>query len=391
MAPFPRARSFSSLGLAAALFVISQAHAAHADTTVQIPVDSVLDGRSVSTLNGQTIVTWSPGQGVDGDGSADGFVTTAVENVLLTQGKTENGKAGVALPDDGHFPATTRYPEIQLHFSNTAAATSPQTHQIHINQGAQTFQFAVPQATYSKLFVFITCSEGAAALTVTLNYAGGAAPTVLKLMLPDYGIGGAAANDPVFFNLISGMHKWSTTNQEGDSATHTITGIEINPTSTAMLTSVQVTKTNGSHAVFWGATGIATSAVDTGAGGTSGAGGSAGASAGGATGSAGATSAGGAGTSAGGTSAGGSTAVANGGDGGASTTTGGGGTTTTVGGSSAANTGGNNSSPESGSGTDSSSGCAIGRTRTTPRAFAWLTLVALCGLALRRRVRRAAR
>ena len=244
--------------------------AAAADTVVQIPVDSVIDGRTVSTATGGTITPWSAGQGVDGDGGGDGYVTDAAEAILVTQNKTVGGKAGKALPDDGMFPADTRHPAIALHFSNAAPLTSPQTHQIYINatRGAQMFQFNVPQATYSKMFLFITASEGGAALTITLNYAGGAAPTVQKLMLPDYGIGGAKAGDAVFFNLIEGMRKWSGTDNEGDSTTHTITGIELNPTATAMLTSIQVAKTNGSHCVFWGATGIATSAVTTGGGGS---------------------------------------------------------------------------------------------------------------------------
>ena len=166
------------------------------------------------------------------------------------------------------------------------------------------FQFDVPAATYSKMFLFITASEGAAKLAITLNYSGGGAPTTLTLMLPDYGIGGAGANDPVFFNLIAGMRKWGTNDNEGDSTTHTITGIELNPTATAMLTSIKVEKMNGSHCVFWGATGIATSAVTSttgtggsggtaGQGGQGGQGGSTGATDGGATDASGAAGAGG--------------------------------------------------------------------------------------------------
>src|SRR4029079_15981725 len=96
--------------------------------------------------------------------------------------------------------------------------------------------------------------------------AGGAQPVVQKLMLPDYGVGGAADNDKVFFNLISGMRKWSSTNQEGDGPSHTITGIELAPSATDKLTSIGIEKTNGSHVVFWGATGVARSAVDVGTG-----------------------------------------------------------------------------------------------------------------------------
>jgi hypothetical protein len=266
--------------LAAALLVSMARAAAVAETVVQIPVGSLIDGRSVSTVAGGTVTPWTPGLGVDGNGGGDGFVTNAVEAILATQGKTTNGQVGVALPNDGMFAADARHPAVVLHFSNTDPIASPQTHQVYQAKGAQSFQVAIPAATYSKMFLFITCSEGAAALTITLNYAGGT-PMVTKLTLPDYGIGGASANDPVFFNLISRMRKWTTTDMETDTTSHTITGIELNPTATATLTSIDVAKTNQAHVVFWGATGIATSAVAIGADGGGTDGGAGGASDGG--------------------------------------------------------------------------------------------------------------
>ncbi len=151
-----------------------------------------------------------------------------------------------------------------LHFSNTATTTSPQTHSIHANTGAQSFQFAVPPATYSKMYLAITSSEGNAALTITLNYAAGAPPTTLSTQVPDYGVGGASANDMKYFNLIQGMCKWTTDDTEVDGPSHTLTAIELTPTPTATLTSIQVAKTGGTYVVFWGATGIATSAVTVG-------------------------------------------------------------------------------------------------------------------------------
>jgi MYXO-CTERM domain-containing protein len=238
--------------------------ASAADTVVQINVDSVLDGRTVTTVANGVITTWTPGDGLDQDGNNAGFVTTAVEALLVPQQKTIGGKANLALPDDGIFPATTRAPVLALNYSNAAPIKSPQTHVLHETTGNQSVQFAVPPATYSKLFLVITSSQGAAALTITLSYAGGASPTTTKVVMPDYGHGGALPNDPVLFNLIGGMYKWSSTNQEEDTPTHGITGIELNPTPTAMLTGVTVTKTNAAQAIFWSATGIATSADDDG-------------------------------------------------------------------------------------------------------------------------------
>ena len=349
-----------------------------ADTVVQVPVDGIVDGRTVSTFTGGVVVPWGAGQGVDGDGNADGYVTTAVEAELVKQGKTVGNVAGKALPDDGVFAMDARHPEIKLHFSNAADKASPQTHQLYINKGTQSMQLPVPVATYSKMFVLITASEGAAALTITLNYAG-AAPVVQKLMLPDYGVGGAAANDVVFFNLIAGMRKWSSTNQEGDGPSHTITGIELKPSATDKLTSIGIEKTNGSHVVFWGATGIATSAVDVAAGGTGGAG-AGGAAAGGVGGTAAGTG-GAAGTSTGGASAGAATGGVPGAAG-SVTAAGASGTLPTTGQAGAAPTGTAGALNGTSTSTDSG-GCSLSSNRSTD-ATPWLLLLGV-GAALRRR------
>jgi hypothetical protein len=394
--------------VAAAILLVSTAaatRAAAADTVVQVNVDSVIDGRTVSTAQGQTITPWTPMQGVDGDGNGDGYVTNAVEALLVTMGKTVGGKAGIALPDDGMFPADPkgRFPAVQLHFSNAAPTTSPQTHQIYISatRGPQSFMFNVPQATYSKMFLFITASEGGAKLAITLNYAGATAATTKTVMLPDYGIGGAGANDPVFFNLISGMRKWNSTDNEGDSTTHTITGIELAPDATGMLASIKVEKMNGSHCVFWGATGIATSAVTTGAGGgtdggaaggpadAGGAAGGAGGAGGSATGAGGSTGTGGSTTGAGGsttTGAGGSTTTGAGG----STITGAGGSATGAGG--ATGTGGSTTSSTGTAGTGGTKhssgggGCALAGA-SPGREAVWLLLAAALALVVARRRR----
>ncbi len=232
--------------------------AALADTVVQIPVDSILDGRSVSTIAAGTVTPWVSPQGVYNDGSGGAYATAAVKAKLAPTA------AGEGLPDDGLFPATATLPPFQLHFSNTAPTTSPQTHQVHITTGAQSFQFAVPPATYSALFLILTASEGTANLTVTLSYAGAAPSTMMNVMLPDSGIGVQTGGSPHFY-LITDTGKWNTADTDVEPTGHTIEGIQITPTATAMLTGVQIAKTNNAHLVFWGATGIATSPVDAGA------------------------------------------------------------------------------------------------------------------------------
>jgi hypothetical protein len=105
-----RAVNAKTRGALATVFValtVALAPAARADTVVQVNVDAVLDGRSVSSAASGVVTPWSPGDGLDAD---DGFVTTAVEKILQSQGKTAGGKAGPALPDDGAFAADARHP-----------------------------------------------------------------------------------------------------------------------------------------------------------------------------------------------------------------------------------------------------------------------------------------
>jgi|HubBroStandDraft_1064217.scaffolds.fasta_scaffold01894_3 hypothetical protein len=250
-----------TLVAAAAALTLTIGRIAQADTVVQINLDSMLNGRTVSTFTGGVVVPWTHGDGVDGAGGADGFVTNAAEMALK--------QTGVALPDDGTFPANTDHPEVVLHFSNAAPATSMQTLTV---PGAAMFTFPVPQATYSKLYLLMTSSEGAQTdMTITMTYAD-ATSDVVAVPLPDYGTGAPLPPNPpmaVFFNLISGMHKWNGTDQQVDTTGHTITGVTLTPSATKTLASVLVNKgTDTNWLVFWGATGVATSAVDAGTGGS---------------------------------------------------------------------------------------------------------------------------
>jgi hypothetical protein len=246
------------VALAATTLALTLTHAssALAQYVVQIAVDSVLDGRSVSTLTSGAVVPWVTGQGVYADGCCFGYVTAAVKAKLAPNA------AGRGLPDDGLFPAISPLPPFQLHFSNAAPATSMQTRQVHQMTGPQSFQFAVPPATYSALYLILTASEGAANVTLTLSYSGGAPSTTANIVLPDSGTGVQTAGSAHFY-LITDTGKWSSTDTDAEPTAHTIEGIKITPSTTAMLTGVQVTKTNAAHLVFWGATGITTTSVGT--------------------------------------------------------------------------------------------------------------------------------
>jgi hypothetical protein len=119
---------------------------------VQIPIDSLLDARPVSTLTNGVVVPWTAGQGIDGNGGGNGFVTQGVATKL--------GYNGPALPSNGIFPAAKGLPEFDLYFSDSNPATSFQAHNVHANV-VGTIQFPVPEATYSNIYLVLTDSENA--------------------------------------------------------------------------------------------------------------------------------------------------------------------------------------------------------------------------------------
>jgi len=197
--------------------------------TVQLLVEPLLNARSVTTLTGGVLVPWT--MGIDGGGTADGYMTAAAS-------KFHNDPPNLkALPDDGKFPADARHPEVVLHFSNAADAASQQTHPV---KGAGEFSFTTPAAQFDKLFLFFTSSEGGSALKVTLTYAD-ATTDLVSQTVPDY-FNAIAANDPVFFNLASDLPKWNKQNNVAEANHHYIHGMEIHPAPAKVLSRVTVQK-----------------------------------------------------------------------------------------------------------------------------------------------------
>jgi hypothetical protein len=242
---------------ATTLFALCLARVAWADTVVQIPIDSLLDARPVSTVTDGVEVPWTAGQGIDGNGGGDGYVTKSVA--------AKHNYTGPALPDDGIFPAANGLPEFDLHFADANPATSFQAHNAHAGMAA-TIQFAVPQATYSNLHLVMTDSENADMLTVTLTYSDATTATVGPFTMPDYDQGlPANTKDVTYFSIFSGQ-KWGPMDTPGDNMGHSITGVTLTPSPTKPLTGVTINKpSDGHYLVFWGAVGIATGPVDAGA------------------------------------------------------------------------------------------------------------------------------
>ena len=239
-------RVWKTVSTAAFLGVLGSVGPARADQVVQLAVDPVLTGRAVSTLSGGTVVPWTVG--VDRN---DGLMTSAAEAYLK--------QSGVALPDDGTFPADARHPEIVLHFSNAAPATSPQDAEIN---DVGSLDIAIPSAFYSKLFLVMTDAANGASptgspVTLTMMYAD-ATTTTMSMTWPDYGTGAPLPADPPgLFNLISGMHKWNKDDMSVDTPTHALTGLELSPDAGRRLIGLRVSKLDmGKVLVFWGLTGV---------------------------------------------------------------------------------------------------------------------------------------
>jgi hypothetical protein len=236
-------RSLGSLTLGTLLVLAAPARA---EQVVQVPLDGVLDGRSVSTLTGGVVVSWTDGIDLD-----DAFMTNAAALSLH--------QTGPGMPDDGVFAANADHPEVRLHVSNAAPAASPQSHAL---SAVGSFEFSVPPAVYSKVFLFMASAFGDAPLSITLTYAD--QPTaVVTLTLPDWGTGKPLpTTPPIFFTLISGLHKWTKAGESVDTPSHGITAVLITPASNRTLMSVRIAKTTAApRLTFFGATGVATSPV----------------------------------------------------------------------------------------------------------------------------------
>jgi hypothetical protein len=382
---------------AATTLLALTAGAARADTVVQVPMGGLLDRRSVTVLQGTTLVVFNlatdgGGPTDTGDGAQNGFVTQAVA-------KSKNAPVANALPDDGRFPADMRHPEVVLHFSNDADPASGQDRIIPKTGGS--FSFPMPPSTYSKVFLFFHGANNGSTVKITLTYSD-ATTEIVNTMVPDY-YADVSATDPVLFNLAPDLAKWTKNTTIAEANHHHITGVEIHPMApTKTVTMIQVDRGTTGYLAFWGATGVATSAVANlpdagtdasapdGGGKPADAGGGGGASAtGGASGAGGASGGAGSGGAAGGTTgqtagAGGTSAAGGAGATGSAGTSGAAGSTTTVG---SAGTSGAAGAPVRKA---SSGGCRIGGADDAPSSAAlWLVLGASLAWSVGRRRRRA--
>jgi hypothetical protein len=218
-----------------------------AEEVVQIDVKSILNTRSITTLTGGRLIPWI--RGIDGNhiGNVDGYMTMAA---ALFHGD-QNPKA---LPDSAVFPAHGILPRVVLNYTNDDSVSN----QTHYVSGIDTLSFTVPENKYSKMFIFLTSSEGTTNIHVTLTYSTGAVSS--DYVVPDYA--GGPPNDQNFSSLVIDLAKWLQNNKMNEDAGHRIDALNVHADSAKILKSIKVAKTNASsYMVFWGATGVAPNVV----------------------------------------------------------------------------------------------------------------------------------
>ena len=238
----------STIALLAACLCAGALGTAMAADTVQVDVKSILNGRSVTTLTAGKLVTWESGYGIDMGGTGDGYLTLAASLFKGDVNPHALPDSGIILPD-----ATKKLPKIVLNYTN-ADDTSKQTKNV---KGIGSFNFNVQNRKYSKMFIFLTSSEGTANITVTCKYA--ADSVVKSYVVPDYAWD-IAATDTNFCYVLHNLAKWGSNNNMTEAGSHNIDALNIHADSNKTLLSVNVSKTTDvGYMVFWGATGIANS------------------------------------------------------------------------------------------------------------------------------------
>ena len=207
---------------------------------IQLEITPLLNARAVTTRNNNHLVTWT--KGIDGGGIGDGYLTQSAATF-------NSDKAAHALPDNPLILANDAHPAILLHYKN-----GDSLHNQTFNMaGEGSFEFKVIKAHYKDLYLALTSSEGASALTITFIYA---TDTETKdFILPDY-YADLPPNDPNLCYLLHDLAKWGNKNNMTEKDHHNIDLLNIHPNRLKTLENIRVSKTKAGYLVFWAATGV---------------------------------------------------------------------------------------------------------------------------------------
>jgi len=206
---------------------------------VQIDVKSLLNARPVTTWTDGKVISWT--EGLDGDWSGEATSAAATAMGTSTFG---------ALPGDGRFPATDRHPEVRLNFADT----DDRSPQVRRSEGADAYDFSVPQKNYSQFLLFCLSANGSSKIDVALSYLDGYTEEK-RLEVPDW-YNPIPEKDPNRFNLARDLAKWSKSNQMMETNHHYLYGLNLEPQPGRVLNHVAVHKSPGGTLTFWGATGV---------------------------------------------------------------------------------------------------------------------------------------
>lgn len=209
--------------------------------TVPIDIRDLLNARVVVTRTGGAIVPVKDGvdHGNGDPAKASAWATKAAAN------------GADALPDDGHFSATDRHPEVVLNYRNDDATGM----QVRRSPDEDAYGFAVPEKNYSSLWLWMMSASGPGKVHIDLTYADGSidqrdrqVPDFYWILKPDDRDHCVLAND---------LDKWTGTGGVMEAKHHFIFGLEARPDPARALKSVAVKKLKGGITTFYGATGTA--------------------------------------------------------------------------------------------------------------------------------------
>jgi hypothetical protein len=229
-------RSLAVAASSAAFFL----QTVHAGNTVQIDTTAVFNVRPINTLVNGAVVPMDAN--IDGAG---GLCTLSAAKIL-------GGSTDHVIPDDAVFPANDKHPQVVLWYANDDGKKKFARRHA---QGGDTFDFAVPEGNYARLFLMVTSGQGQSDIEVTLTYKDGATetkPFTVNDWWPDLKPPVDAYTCYVVFN----MSKWTPKNIIKSELTHhNILGINVSPNPDKTLVKVAVKKLQKGIFCFWGATG----------------------------------------------------------------------------------------------------------------------------------------
>jgi len=229
---------FRSLAILA--WVVCCCFASQQRRTVQIDISSLLNARPVTTFTGGKITGWT--KGIDGNGDGDGYLT-------YSAAAFNGDKDAHALPDNPVFQANTHHPEIVLHYDNADSLRN----QARFISGEGEFTIVMPKRHYESIYLGLTSSEGASALSFELRYTN--ETVVTNYLLPDY-YNNVSDKYPNLNYIATDLAKWNKKNVMVEKDHHNIHLLKLDIDPHKTLAAIKVKKGKEGYLMFWSATGV---------------------------------------------------------------------------------------------------------------------------------------